>query len=287
LSSDENTSVGATPSAGGHSARTLFETLLRRAWVIGLLIGLSALWTWYFVHDNQTIYEQTSSFLLGPRSDLSEEQSLYAIQAANQNDIQLVRTVAGVLGSDRFLSEAAQDAGISALPAGYDLSATVQPGADIINFSLRGPDPAVLTRITSALEEIAPQWVSNAYDVYDLEFLQSQASDGPVAPQTGKSVILAAFLGGLVAVGLVVVEHKARTSRLLVGADGVPSGVMAQLSVHPEAEDGDGNERIDRLESALRTHLDPGESLVRVGRGRLQIIRREPSRRRTRSTRQT
>jgi hypothetical protein len=82
-----------------------------------------------------------------------------------------------------------------------------------------------------------------------------------------QSVSLAVLLGGLLGLGIVFLEARVRQSRGPSAVD--RSEVESQALVVVEVTPG----RADRVEEILRSELRDGERVVRIGPGRLGIVR--------------
>jgi hypothetical protein len=184
---------------------------LRRFWLIAVIVALGSLTAWLAVRDDPKIYERTLVFVLRPSPALDDSQVPDAVRGLAQEEAQLLHTVSRVAESDRLLHLASKRGfARSSLGDDYTLKSVVTPGSDVIEVRLRGPEPTVLNRLGAALAVTASRWVARVYGAYRLEFLEAEVSSGPVLPETGQTVLLAALLAALVAVGAVFTEAKLR-----------------------------------------------------------------------------
>jgi hypothetical protein len=243
----------------------LLTVLLRIALVAlaGIVAGSAA---WLAVRGQPEEYERTLTFLLRPGASLSDAQIPDAVRGLSQQDAQLVNTIGGALGTDRFLRSSLAAVGVEAAE-GYSARSSVVPGSDIVEVHLRGSDPDDLAEIGQSYRRLATDWVSSVYRAYSLDFLEEEASPGPVAPRTAQVVSLATLLGLLLAVGVVFAERKAR-QRLAASATlrrRVPGGGLTPV---------DGRRRFDQLEEALRSSLGPTEDVIRDGPELLRVVGR-------------
>jgi len=182
---------------------------LRRAWLIAAVIALAALTAWIAVQAQPKVYERTLVFVLRPGPAIKDAQIPDAIRGIAQEDAQLVRTVARVIRTDRFLALAFERAG-GTISEDYTLTSSVSPGSDVIETRLRGPDADALARLGTAFARLASAWVARVYRAYELEFLEADVADGPVAPRTGETVLLAAMLAALISAAAVAGEARLR-----------------------------------------------------------------------------
>jgi hypothetical protein len=233
----------------------------------GLAAGTAA---WWLVQDQAPVYEQTLTFVLRPSASITDAQIPDAVRGLSQQDAQLVNTIGGAIGSQRFLVDALDAARVDDRDA-YSARSSVRPGSDIVELHLQGPDPEGLESVADRYETRASRWVDDVYRAYTLEFLEADASSGPVAPRTEQLVSLAALLGALLAGGVILAEWKARRRFAPAEQPRRPEPTQDVL-----VEDSTG--RVDRLEALLRSYAENGEDVVREGPQRLRIVRRSPVR---------
>jgi capsular polysaccharide biosynthesis protein len=243
--------------------------LLRRSWLIVLLVAAAGVNGWIAVKDDPKIYEHSVHSVLGPSPQVQPVHIPAALQTLDEEG-PVVNTVRGVLGSDRLLKRAAADALGSELPPSYKISSSIVPGSTIMETTLSGPHPERLEALGRSFARIAAEWVDENYRAYNLELLETEDPGAPVSPQVRRVVALAAALGGLFAFAIILLEAAIFT-RPRLARQRAREARQAVVSVH------DLTGRTDRLEDVLRPHLEEGEALVRVGRQQLAIERVPPA----------
>jgi len=231
----------------------------------GVLAGAAA---WLVVRDQPPEYERTLTFVLRPSANLTDAQIPDAVRGLSQQDAQLVNTIGGAIGTQRFLERALLQAGVERGER-FSARSTVRPGSDIVEIHLLGPDPEPLVTVGDRYSALARFWVGDVYRAYTLDFLEVDASEGPVAPRVGQMIGLATMLGLLLGAGVVFAEWKARGRHVLLSG-GALSTRRADRALLVEGS----SHRLDRLEAVLREHLDTGEELVREGPRRFRIFMR-------------
>jgi capsular polysaccharide biosynthesis protein len=242
--------------------------LLRRSWLVILLAAAAGVNGWIAVKDDPKIYEHSVHFVLGPSARVQPVNIPDAIRSLDEEG-PVVHTVRGVLGSDRLLKQAAADALGSELPSSYKISSSIVPGSTIMETTLQGPDPDRLERLADSFARIAATWVGTNYRAYNLELLETEAPDAPVSPQVRRTVVLATFLGGLFALAIVLFEAAVFT-RPRLARQRMRGAAQPVVSIH------DLTGRTDQLQTALQSHLEEGEAVVRVGQQQLAIERLPP-----------
>jgi uncharacterized protein involved in exopolysaccharide biosynthesis len=212
--------------------------LLRRLWLVLALAALGGGTAAFATSDAPVVYERTAVFVLRPSSEINDEQVPDAIRGIAQQDSQLVRTVSRVIATDRFL-DGAFDIAFARDPApGYELSSVISPGSDVIEVSLRGPDESTLDAVVGEFAAEASKWVVSVYRAYTLDLLEVNTPSGPVGTDPFQLIALAALLAGLMGVGVVFLEHKARKARAPEPPAAAPSAEPASPVVHhpPQGE---------------------------------------------------
>ena len=122
--------------------------------------------------------------------------------------------MAGGIGSKAMLTEALREVGVPPRTAkDYSLRALVRPGSDIIDAQLRGPDPSILRSLAPAYARASTRWSADHYAAYDLNFLETIATPGPVYPRAKRMYGLGFVLGGLLGLLVVYLESQLTSGR--------------------------------------------------------------------------
>jgi hypothetical protein len=175
------------------------QRLLARVLVVILLASLGGLGAWFAYSGKTPLYERKVSLVVVPDRKLGPSEV----------PVQVDTTIAGSIGSKAMLERALR--GPRRTPASakeYSLRAFVRPGSDIIDAQLRGPDPRFLGAVATAYVRLARQWSSDHYAAYDLNFLETTATPGPVYPRTKRMYGLGLVLGALLGLLVVYLESQ-------------------------------------------------------------------------------
>jgi hypothetical protein len=180
------------------------QRLLARVLVVIFLASFGGLGAWFAYSGKTPLYERKVSLVVVP------DRKLGPSEVPSQVDT----TIAGGIGSKAMLDRALRE--LRRTPASakeYSLRAFVRPGSDIIDAQLRGPDPRFLGAVATAYVRSARQWSSNHYAAYDLNFLETTATPGPVYPHPKRMYGLGLVLGGLLGLLVVYLESQLTSGR--------------------------------------------------------------------------
>ena len=200
---------------GSMELTTLIRVGLRRLpfiILLGLLCGLGAL---LVASSQPTVYEQKLSFVLRPADRLPVEEADRVAGTLADRDSAITQTILGLVQS-------------VPAPAGsgsndIERTVTLRPGSNIIDVALEGDDAAVAAAGNSILVS-APQLVHRSYSIYLLEPLGVAGAPTEKPSTRWRTVALAILLGWALALGVAVLEYRARggPSPDLMGAEAEP-----------------------------------------------------------------
>jgi hypothetical protein len=212
------------------------QRLLARVLVVIFLASFGGLGAWFAYSGKTPLYERKVSLVVVPDRKLGPSEV----------PIQVDTTIAGGIGSEFMLNQALRE--VKLIPASvkqYSLKAFVRPGSDIIDAQLRGPDSRVLGSLASAYLRTSRRWASDHYAAYDLLFLETTATPGPVYPHAKRMYGLGLVLGGLLGLLVVYLEtHLRGRYRLRRGVLGGPESesVGDELAGGPTAAHSNGEQ---------------------------------------------
>jgi hypothetical protein len=188
----------------------LIRLLFLRIWLILLLVAVAQGVTWYMTRDNVETYEHRAVFVIRPSVAIPDDQIPDALRGISAQDGELPHTVSRALESKEFLGRAFQEGVGTSIDPSYTLDSSTRPGSHVIEVAIRGPNPALLSRLARAFSSEAREWVARIYRAYALDLLEIEASDGPVSPSRKQLIALASVLGALLGFGLVLLERQSR-----------------------------------------------------------------------------
>jgi hypothetical protein len=181
-------------------------TTLIRVWVrrlpfialVGLLCGLGA---WLVDSGRSTVYEQKLSFVLRPADGLPVEEADRVAGTLAERDSAITQTMLGLV----------QSVPVSGGSGSHEVERTVtlRPGSSIIDVELEGDKAAVAAAGRSFLVS-APERVRRSYSIYALEPLGAAAAPTGKPSAFWRTFALAVLLGCALALGVAVLEYRAR-----------------------------------------------------------------------------
>ena len=185
--------------------------IIRRGWWLILIaalvaVNLSLVYSYYLT---QPTYEAVARFIVSPNLQSIESGDLInSLEALDKRSI--ISTYAEVLNSREVI-----DGTIKLLGAqpeqltGYDTFVTVLPDANIIRFSVQGPDPEVAAILANSIGQNAIDFIRNLYVIYDIEFLdQAVVPSEPIEPKPLQNAGLALLAGTVIGIGLAIFRDQ-------------------------------------------------------------------------------
>jgi diguanylate cyclase (GGDEF)-like protein len=236
----------------------LYLQMLQRSWWIVLLTALAALCiallAAYFLPPK---FRSSTRLIVSPNltAITDEREVVNAIEALDKRSI--ISTYAEVINSGRVYDETTASLGIpSEVLEDYTYSTVVLPDANILEFSVEGPNPELVALIANNVGSRAIEFITNLYTSYNIDILDvAPVPDSPISPQPLRDSILAFGLGLVIGAVLAIIREQLR----------LPFEQLLQRSV------------MDRLSSAFtRRHFNRvmGEFLpTNTGGAALGLIR--------------
>lgn len=185
----------------------MYLRMLQGSWWIVILTALAAVFAALVsAYLTTPLYRSSARYIISPNpSFLGGEVDynlIYSLDTLDKRTI--ITTYAEVLNSPRIFSEAINLAGLrEAELTDYSYLATVLPETNIIDFSVRGPDPEMVVLLTNNVGRHAVEYAENLYQIYDMSLLDPATLPvEPVSPQPLRDAGVAAVLGLVLGVAL-------------------------------------------------------------------------------------
>jgi capsular polysaccharide biosynthesis protein/GGDEF domain-containing protein len=189
--------------------------IIQRGWWMILIsalvaVNLSLVYSYYFTTP---MYESVARFIVSPNlKNIDFGDLINSLQALDKRSI--ISTYAEILNSRQIINGtmdlllAKPDEFIA-----YTTSVTVLPDANIIRFSVKGPDPQVSAMLANSIGQYAINYVKKLYVVYDIDFLdKAVAALEPYQPQPLQDAGLALLVGLVIGVGLAIFRDQLSSS---------------------------------------------------------------------------
>lgn len=178
---------------------------LWRWWLLIIPLIITVLVTYYFTSRLPRIYETSSTYVIRPRSEIVLAEDFVRALDTVSRRIEINTTFAEVAKSDLVKDAAIAQLGLTKEERqNLSASASVLAGTNILEITARGRKPELVRDFTTAVGEETVNYVSNLYDVFELEPLDSASTPlEPTSPKMAVNLLLAAVIGSLLGVGLV------------------------------------------------------------------------------------
>jgi diguanylate cyclase (GGDEF)-like protein len=194
--------------------------IIQRGWWLILISALAAvnfslIYSYYIATP---AYESVARFIVSPNFQNVESRDLVnSLVALDKRSI--ISTYAEVLNSQQVVDSTLQMLNLNPTEfQAYTTSVTVLPDANIIRFSVQGPNPEVAALLANSIGQYAIDYISRLYQVYNVEFLdKALPSDIPVRPRPAQDAGVALLIGAVVGVGLAIFRDQLSTSLSSVG----------------------------------------------------------------------
>lgn len=190
---------------------SFYLRIIQRGWWIILIAALAAVnfslvYSYYLTRPT---YEAVARFIVSPNlQNIASSDLINSLEALDKRSI--ISTYAEVLNSHEITSETLSLLGVDATQfTPYNTFVTVLPDANIIRFSVQGPDPQAAAIFANAIGQNAIDFIRNLYVIYDIEFLdQALAPTEPIQPKPLQNAGLALLVGIVVGVGLAIFRDQ-------------------------------------------------------------------------------
>jgi diguanylate cyclase (GGDEF)-like protein len=192
----------------------LYFRMLQRSWwiiVIAMLTTvIAALVASYFTPPT---YRATSRFIVSPSPSLITGGSNLLNSLSTLDKRSIITTYAEILNSQRIYTETLNLLQLSNVNlANYKFNAVALPDANIIEFSVTGPDKNVVYTLANGIGQHAVEYVHSLYQVYDLSVLDpASPPTTPISPQPVRSAGVALVVGLALGVVLALLREMLRT----------------------------------------------------------------------------
>lgn len=185
--------------------------IIKRGWWLILIAALvavnfSLIYSYYLTEPT---YESVARFIVTPNIQNIESRDLVnSLEALDKRSI--ISTYAEVLNSRQIINGTLNTLGID--PSQFDAyrtSVTVLPDANIIRFSVQGPDPEATATLANGIGQHAIDFIRNLYVIYNIEFLDlAVVPSTPIQPKPVQNAGLALLVGIVAGVGLAIFRDQ-------------------------------------------------------------------------------
>lgn len=195
--------------------------IIQRGWwliVISALaaVNFSLIYSYYIATP---MYESVARFIVSPNfQNVASGDLVNSLVALDKRSI--ISTYAEVLNSPQIINSTLDLLHISPEQfLAYTAAVTVLPDANIIRFSVQGPNPDVAAQLANSIGQHAIDYISHLYVIYDIEFLDKGVpAPIPFRPRPAQDAGVALLIGAVVGVGLAIFRDQLSNTLNRVGA---------------------------------------------------------------------
>jgi uncharacterized protein involved in exopolysaccharide biosynthesis len=191
----------------------LYFRMLQRSWWIIVITTLAtvsaALISAYLTPPT---YRATTRFIVSPSPSLVSGGSNLLSSLSTLDKRSIITTYAEILNSQRIYQETINLLQLNNINlASYKYSAVALPDANIIEFTVTGPDRNVVYTLANGIGQHAVEYVHSLYPVYDLNVLDPATQPtAPISPQPVRSAGVALVVGLALGVVLALIRELMR-----------------------------------------------------------------------------
>lgn len=188
-----------------------YMRIIRKGWWLILIAALAAVnfSLVYSYYLTKPTYEAVARFIVSPNIQNIESRDLVnSLEALDKRSI--ISTYAEVLNSREIITKTLNLLGMDQVQYNaYTAYVTVLPDANIIRFSVQGPNPQAAAMLANGIGQNAIDFIRNLYVIYNIEFLdQALVPSTPIAPQPLQNAGLALLVGLVFGVGLAIFRDQ-------------------------------------------------------------------------------
>jgi len=192
----------------------LYLQMLRRSWWIIVITTLATVIAALVVaYMTPPTYQASARFIVSPSPSLISGGSNLLNSLSTLDKRSIVTTYAEILNSQRVYTETTNLLQLNNVDLqNYTYRAVALPDANIIEFSVTGPDRQVVYTLANAVGQHAVEYIHSLYQVYDLNVLDAAVPPTePIAPQPLRSAGVALIVGLALGIVLALLREMART----------------------------------------------------------------------------
>lgn len=202
------------------------EALRRRWWVALGIFGITMVAVIFFLSQQPVVYETSTTLIMRPRQGLFEDNSdLVRALDTLSRQIEINSTYAKVAQSTMIEERVIEKLGLSSKPKGLAVSATVVPGTNIMEITVKGRNPEDIQLFANSVAAEISSYVHELYGIIDMDLLDAaDLPRKPVQPQSSSILMIGTMFALFLGVGAAllvdyVLQPKPKASFDIVDPD--------------------------------------------------------------------
>jgi diguanylate cyclase (GGDEF)-like protein len=185
--------------------KAYLRILKRRWWVLVLCLVLTLAATIGFSQSRPDMYETATTYIIRPRLDSDTKDEFVKTLDMVSSNSEIGTTFSEVANSKLIKQSALKKLALSPeQQENLSVQARVIGGTNILELNVQGRDPSVVRDFANAVGVEFVSYISQLYDVFDLELLDEAAlPTSAVKTNTALTLIIGVFLGLVLGTSLV------------------------------------------------------------------------------------
>jgi diguanylate cyclase (GGDEF)-like protein len=192
----------------------LYLRMLQRSWwIIVITMLATVIAALVMAYLTPPTYQATSRFIVSPSPSLITGGSNLLNSLSTLDKRSIITTYAEILNSQRIYTDTVSLLQLDGVDlSDYTYRAVALPDANIIEFSVTGPDRDTVFTLANGIGQRAVEYVHGLYQVYELSVLDAAVPPTiPISPQPLRSAGVALVVGLALGVVLALIREMMRT----------------------------------------------------------------------------
>lgn len=191
--------------------RRYLEIVGRRWWMVASAVAVTTLLTVLLVVQQPWVYGSSGTFVVRPRS-VDSAEVVRAIDTLIRG-VEINSTYATIARSSAIRDRAKERLGPEFDAAGLSVDSDVMQGTNVLEISVRGPDPESAATFAGAIGAETVAYVGELEDAFELNPLDlPEVNEVPVGPNKTLTVVTGLLFGAMLGVvATIVADQIART----------------------------------------------------------------------------
>lgn len=182
--------------------KTYFNILAKKWWIILPVFLVTFTAGMIFTYTQTPIYSATATYVVAPSPALGDAKSFTSGLDMLGRREEIATTFAQIATSRQIKQLAGDSIGLEELQR-YTVSSRLLAGTNITEFTVQGPDPAMVKDLANAVGVQVEEYVRGSYEVFILRLLdEATPPRRPISPDTSLNLTLAAIFGLVLGIGL-------------------------------------------------------------------------------------
>ena len=191
-------------------AHRLAQALGRGWWVVALALAAALGSAAFFTARQDRVYRASATLVVAPHESVADTVDvLRSLETLERRSV--IATFARIPGAPGSRAATARRVGDAGGLQAFQIEASVLPNTNILKIDVEGPDAARVAAVANAAADVTREEVRSLYRIFTTRALSAALPPSrPVRPDPRRNYVVAALLGTLLGVALVLAAHSLR-----------------------------------------------------------------------------